>query len=224
MREFLHGFRALHFLGPCVTVFGSARFDERHRYYQLARDMGGRLARLGLTVITGGGPGIMEAANRGAREAGGPSIGCNIQLPQEQRPNPYLDHFVTFRYFFIRKVMLVKYSYGFLVMPGGFGTCDELFEALTLMQTQKIHDFRVVLMGSEYWRPMLGFVEDTMAASGTIDAADRSLVHVTDDPDEAMRIFAESMRHMKLKLRPLRPSTLLGEGRCVREPALPRSS
>src|SRR5688500_16509074 len=129
--EFMRGFRAMHFVGPCVTVFGSARFKEDHRYYELGREMGRRLARLGLTGMTGGGPGIMEAANRGAKEAGGCSIGCNIILPHEQRPNAYLDRFVEFKYFFVRKVMLIKYSHAFVVLPGGFGTLDELFEALT---------------------------------------------------------------------------------------------
>jgi uncharacterized protein (TIGR00730 family) len=212
-REFVRGFRALHFVGPCVTVFGSARFEENHPYYNVARDMGGRLARLGLTVLTGGGPGIMEAANRGAREAGGPSIGCNIQLPMEQRPNPYLDRYITFRYFFVRKVMLVKYSYGFLVMPGGFGTLDELFEALTLVQTQKIEDFKIVLMGTEYWRPMLDFMNDTMVAWNTVSAAETRLIHVTDDPEDAMAVFEHSTRALKLKPLPVKPSPLLGESR-----------
>src|SRR6185436_6522026 len=141
--EFLRGFRRLHFVGPCVTVFGSARFKEDHPYYTLARDIGRRLALAGATVMTGGGPGIMEAANRGAKEAGGYSIGCNIRLPLEQQPNPYLDRWVTFRYFFVRKVLLVKYSYAFVIMPGGFGTLDELFEAVTLIQTRKIESFPV---------------------------------------------------------------------------------
>src|SRR5262245_34492619 len=132
MMEFLRGFRKLHFVGPCVTVFGSARFKEDHEYYELGREMGRRLAQAGFTVITGGGPGIMEAANRGAKDAGGPSIGCNIRLPVEQKPNPYVDQFIEFRYFFVRKVMLAKYSYGFVALPGGFGTLDELFEIATL--------------------------------------------------------------------------------------------
>ncbi|MFN6195909.1 MAG: TIGR00730 family Rossman fold protein, partial [Planctomycetota bacterium] len=153
--EFIKGFRALHFLPPCVTVFGSARFREDNRWYGMARDVGAGLARAGFTVMTGGGPGIMEAANRGAREAGGLSVGCNITLPHEQKHNPYLDRFVEFRYFFVRKVMLVKYSYAFVVLPGGFGTMDELFEAATLIQTRKIEDFPLVLMGTEYWRPLL---------------------------------------------------------------------
>jgi uncharacterized protein (TIGR00730 family) len=209
MREFLRGFRALHFVGPCVTVFGSARFAEGHRHYELAREMGRRLAGLGLTVMTGGGPGVMEAANRGAREAGGRSVGCNIQLPMEQKPNPYLDLFVEFRYFFVRKVMLVKYSHAFVVMPGGFGTIDELFEALVLIQTRKIQGFRVVLMGVEYWRPLLDFISGPLTTSGAISPEDVGLLRVTDDADEAMAIIAESTA--KLARRPVRPSRLLGE-------------
>jgi uncharacterized protein (TIGR00730 family) len=140
--EFLRGFRALHFVGPCVTVFGSARFPETHPYYVLGRQLGARLARAGFTVMTGGGPGLMEAANRGAREAGGRSVGCNIELPQEQSPNPYLDRWITFEHFYVRKVMLVKYSYAFVALPGGFGTLDEIFETAVLIQTGKIRDFR----------------------------------------------------------------------------------
>src|SRR4249919_1864480 len=156
--EFILGFRTLHFVGPCVTVFGSARFDESHPYYALGREVGRGLARLGFTVMTGGGPGLMAAANRGAREAGGRSVGCNIELPQEQKPNPYLDQWVTFRHFFVRKLMLVKYSYAFIAMPGGFGTLDEIFETATLIQTHKIKDFPLVLVGKEYWQPMLDFL------------------------------------------------------------------
>jgi uncharacterized protein (TIGR00730 family) len=208
-REFMRGFRALHFVGPCVTIFGSARFAEGHRYYGLAREMGTRMAGLGLTVMTGGGPGIMEAANRGAREAGGRSIGCNIQLPMEQKPNPYLDRFVEFRYFFVRKVMLVKYSYAFVVMPGGFGTLDELFEALVLIQTRKIQGFRVVVMGVDYWRPLLDFIAGPMVAARAISAEDVGLLHLTDDPDEATAIVAEGTKD--LKLRPIKPLKVLGE-------------
>ncbi|MFZ2875227.1 MAG: TIGR00730 family Rossman fold protein [Phycisphaerales bacterium] len=185
-REFIRGFRALHFVGPCVTVFGSARFGEDHPAYAAARDMGARIAREGLTVMTGGGPGIMEAANRGAREAGGRSIGCNIELPMEQEPNPYLDRFVEFRYFFVRKVMLVKYSYAFVVLPGGFGTLDELFEAATLVQTGKILSFPVILMGVDYWAPMFEFLRSRLEARGTISPGDVDLLTLTDSPDEAM--------------------------------------
>lgn len=185
--ELMRGFRALHFVGPCITVFGSARFDETHPHYILAQALGARLAQSGFTVMTGGGPGIMEAANRGAKDVGGRSIGCNIELPFEQVPNPYLDRCIEFRYFFVRKVMLVKYSFGFVVLPGGFGTMDELFETLTLIQTRKIHDFPVVLMGKDYWDPMLGFLCDRMVAAGTIDREDMDRLVVTDDPDEAVR-------------------------------------
>lgn len=184
--EFLRGFRALHFLGPCVTVFGSARVAEDDPHYALARSVGARMAGLGFTVMTGGGPGIMEAANRGAHEAGGRSIGCNIELPHEQRPNPYLDRFVTFRYFFVRKVMLVKYSVAFVVMPGGFGTLDELFEAATLVQTGKIAAFPIVLMGTAYWAPLLAFLRDTLAARGMVDPKDLEILTVTDSVDEAV--------------------------------------
>ncbi len=149
-RDFLRGFRVLHFVGPCVTVFGSARAKPGDANYELARAVGAAIARLGFTVMTGGGPGIMEAANRGAKEAGGRSVGCNIQLPFEQAPNPYLDRSVTMHYFFVRKALLIKYSYAFVVMPGGAGTLDELFEALTLIQTGKIKNFPIVIMGTEY--------------------------------------------------------------------------
>jgi uncharacterized protein (TIGR00730 family) len=184
--EFIKGFRQLHFLGPCVTVFGSARFDERHRYYALAREMGRRLATAGFTVMTGGGPGIMEAANRGARDVGGLSVGCNIRLPQEQQPNPYLDKWVEFHYFFVRKVMLVKYSYAFVVMPGGFGTLDEIFETLTLVQTGKIKDFPIVLMGVDYWQPLMDFLRERLVTEGTVAADDPDRVLLTDSPDEAL--------------------------------------
>jgi uncharacterized protein (TIGR00730 family) len=181
--EFMRGFRRLHFVGPCVTVFGSARFQEDHPYYTLAREIGRRLAQSGATVMTGGGPGIMEAANRGAKEAGGYSIGCNIRLPLEQRPNPYLDRWVTFRYFFVRKVLLVKYSYAFVIMPGGFGTLDELFEAVTLIQTKKIESFPLILVGTEYWKPLLDFVRGTLIRAGTVAPEDIHLLTPTDSPE-----------------------------------------
>jgi uncharacterized protein (TIGR00730 family) len=211
--EFLKGFRRLHFVGPCVTVFGSARFKEDHRYYALARDVSSRLSRLGFTIMTGGGPGIMEAANRGARDAGGRSIGCNIMLPMEQRPNPYLDQFVEFRYFFVRKVMLVKYSYAFVVLPGGFGTLDEVFETLTLVQTGKIRDFPIILMGRDYWEPLLTFFRERLVAEKTIDPRDLDLMTVTDSPEEAVdRIADVAQRHFGFiwTSRP-RQSWLLGE-------------
>ncbi len=222
--EFVRGFRALHFVGPCVTVFGSARFGADHRYYRLAREVGRGLAREGWTVLTGGGPGIMEAANRGAQEAGGRSIGCNIVLPMEQQPNPYLDRMIEFRYFFVRKVMLVKYSIGFVTLPGGFGTLDEIFETATLMQTGKIRDFPVVLMGVDYWRPLLDFVRDTMMAEKTISPTDLDALTVTDDPEEALaalrRGVQDSSEAGRWKSAP-RPSVVLGEHDGVREPTPP---
>jgi hypothetical protein len=198
--EFVRGFRTLHFVGPCVTVFGSARFAEGHPSYELARELGRRIAAAGFTVMTGGGPGIMEAANRGAKDVGGRSIGCNIVLPQEQRPNPYLDRFLTFRYFFVRKVMLVKYSYAFVVMPGGFGTLDELFEAATLIQTGKIQDFPVVLVGKDYWRSLRGVLEE-MVEHGTIDREDVERLTFTDSPDEALSVI-DAMAVRRFGLRP----------------------
>jgi uncharacterized protein (TIGR00730 family) len=181
--DFVRGFRGLHFVGPCVSVFGSARFGEVHPYYAVARAVGGRLSALGFTVMTGGGPGLMEAANRAPR--GGRSVGCNIQLPLEQAPNPYLDRWVTCHYFFVRKVLLFKYSYAFIALPGGLGTLDELFEALTLIQTGKIRSFPIVLIGTEYWEPFVGLLRE-MLEERAIDAADLSLLKVTDDLDEAM--------------------------------------
>jgi hypothetical protein len=215
MAEFVRGFRVLHFAGPCVTVFGSARFPASHPYYALARDLGGRLARAGFTVMTGGGPGIMEAANRGAREAGGRSIGCNIALPMEQQPNPYLDLWLEFRYFFVRKVMLVKYSYAFVALPGGFGTMDEIFECATLIQTGKIKDFPLVLVGSDYWQPLLGFLRDTMLRRGTVAPADVARFVVTDSPEEAVsRILAAATQQFGLKWQPApKPVWLVGEHR-----------
>ncbi len=185
MRELIRGFRTLHFVGPCVTVFGSARFKEDHPYYTLARSVGQRLAKLGFTVMTGGGPGIMEAANRGAREAGGFSVGCNIVLPEEQKINPYLDRHVTFQHFYVRKVMLVKYSYAFVVMPGGIGTMDEFFEAAELIQTRKIESFPVILFAKDYWRPLVNFLNE-MVGAGTIARQDLDLLLFTDSVDEAM--------------------------------------
>lgn len=212
-REFIKGFRALHFVGPCVTVFGSARFQEDHPYYRLARDTSARISRTGFTIMTGGGPGIMEAANRGARDAGGRSVGCNIVLPMEQAPNPYLDKFVDFDYFFIRKVMLLKYSVAFVVMPGGFGTLDEIFETVTLIQTGKIHDFPIIVMGRAYWEPMLDFIQDTLVREGTISRSDLNLAHVTDDPEEAAAIIeAWRKRHPEHFQRAHRtPRTILAE-------------
>ena len=213
--EYMRGLRALHFVGPCVTVFGSARFPDGHPYYELARALGEGLAREGWTVVTGGGPGIMEAANRGAREAGGRSIGCNIVLPREQEPNPYLDRYVEFDHFFVRKVMLVKYSHAFVVLPGGFGTMDEVFETLTLMQTGKIEHFPIVAMGRDYWRHLTTFLNQTMVAQGTIDGRDLELVIGTDAVDEALAHIrkAAELRRAAEPLRIPRPSWILGESK-----------
>lgn len=211
VREFVHGFRSLHFVGPCVTVFGSARFPMEHPYCQLARETGAGLARVGFAVMTGGGPGIMEAANRGAKEMGGLSLGATIKLPHEEAANRYLDRQVSFEYFFVRKVVLVKYSYGFVVLPGGFGTLDEVFNTVTLVQTLKIRDFPIVLMGSDYWSPLIGFLRDTMVSRGTISRGDPDLLTVTDDPDEAVRLIsARAMLKFGLRWQP-KPIRVLGE-------------
>jgi uncharacterized protein (TIGR00730 family) len=210
--EFVHGFRNLHFVGPCVTVFGSARFPETHPYYVLARQLGGQLARAGFTVMTGGGPGIMEAANRGAREVGGRSVGCNIELPQEQQPNPYLDHWITFRHFYVRKVMLVKYSYAFVALPGGFGTLDEIFETAVLIQTGKIRDFPLVLMGQEFWQPLLDFITGRLTREGVIDPADEKRFTVTDSVDEAVATIVDAAtRRFGLSYHPPRRRWFFGE-------------
>ena len=192
--EFLRGFESFDFAVPCVTVFGSARFPEGHRYYELARETGRELARAGFAVMTGGGPGIMEAANRGAKEAGGLSLGCNIELPREQEPNPYLDKFIEFEHFFIRKVMLVKYSSAFVVMPGGFGTLDEVFEVVTLIQTGKLERFPIVTMGVEFWGHMRDFISRTLLSEGTIDASDLELWSPAQTPEDAVRLIRAGMR------------------------------
>lgn len=209
--ELLRGFRTLHFLKPCVTVFGSARFEEGDRYYALAREMGRRIGGMGFTVMTGGGPGVMEAANRGAREAGACSIGCNIALPLEQQPNAYLDRFVEFEHFFVRKLMLVKYSYAFVVLPGGFGTLDEVFELATLIQTGKIENFPCVVMGLDYWGPLREFITQRMVAAGTISPEDAGLILFTDDPLEAERWIAERTRGLLASHAIRRPLRWLGE-------------
>ena len=193
--EVLQGFRALHFVGPCVTVFGSARFKEDQLYYTVAREVGARLARAGFTVMTGGGPGIMEAANRGAKEAGGYSVGCNIQLAHEQTPNPYLDRWITFRHFYVRKLMLVKYSYAFVALPGGFGTLDEIFETATLIQTSKIKNFPLILMGREYWLPLIEFMRDRLIVERTIDPIDLDRITVTDSAAEAVDSITDVAMH-----------------------------
>jgi len=190
--EFLRGFESFAFDRPCVTVFGSSRFEEGHRYYHLAREVGTALARAGYAVMTGGGSGIMEAANRGAREAGGLSIGCNITLPREQKPNPYLDRFIQLDHFFVRKVMLVKYSSAFVVMPGGFGTLDEAFELATLMQTHKIEHFPLIAVGSDFWDELINFARDTMIREGTLSPEDASFVHLVDTAADVVRVIREA--------------------------------
>ncbi|MBI3637337.1 MAG: TIGR00730 family Rossman fold protein [Candidatus Rokubacteria bacterium] len=208
----MRGFRALHFVGPCVTVFGSARLKEDHPYYAMARDIGRGLAGLGFTVVTGGGPGLMEAANRGARDARGRSIGCNIELPAEQHPNPYLDRWITFRHFFVRKVMLVKYSYAFIAMPGGFGTLDEIFETATLIQTHKIRDFPLVLVGRDFWRPLTDFLHGTLERMTLIDPADADRLIVTDSAAAAVAAVRDiAIPSFGLRARPPRRRWYLGE-------------
>lgn len=191
--QFIKGFRSLHFAGPCVTVFGSARYKSDHKYYQAAVEFGKRIAGMGLTTMTGGGPGIMEAANKGAFENNGMSVGCNIILPHEQHANPYLHKSINIKFFFVRKVLLVKYSYAFVIMPGGFGTMDEFFETLTLVQTKTINDFPIVLYGREYYQPLMDAMED-MARQGTISPDDMKLVLITDDMDEAIDHIAKYIR------------------------------
>lgn len=206
--QFLNGFRKLHFVGPCITVFGSARFKEDNIHYQNARELGKRLSEMGFAVMTGGGPGIMEAANRGAFEVGGVSIGCNIQLPHEQSTNPYVTREVKFKYFFVRKVLLIKYSYAFVVMPGGFGTLDELFETITLIQTGILNNFPVVLIGKEFYKDIREMV-DKMIAEGTISPQDTNLLFFTDDIQEATAYIRKFIRdNYKIKRK---ASWLLGE-------------
>lgn len=214
VREFVAGFRKFHFLGPCVTVFGSARFPETHTYYKLAREVGSQVSRLGFTVITGGGPGIMEAANRGAKDVNGRSIGCNIVLPMEQKPNKYLDSWLNINYFFVRKVLLTKYSYAFVVMPGGYGTLDEFFEAITMMQTGKLTRFPVVLMGKDYHKELQGHVE-RMVNERTISPEDAKLYLFTDSVEEAVehiqRFAIDGFGLKKKKV--YKPIGILGERR-----------
>ncbi len=199
--QLFRGIRTLHFVGPSITVFGSARFKEDNKYYQAAREFGKRIAAIGFTTMTGGGPGIMEAANRGAFENGGRSVGCNIKLPFEQKPNPYMQKWITFDYFFIRKAMLLKYSYAFIVMPGGFGTMDEFYGTLTLVQTKSITQFPIVLFGKDFFEPLMKDIE-FMANEGTISKDDMSLVLVTDSIDEAMHHIHTFIRaNYKVKIK-----------------------
>jgi len=189
MAEFVEGYEKLAIIGPCVTIFGSARTNNQHPYYKLAEETAYKLAQAGFGVITGGGPGIMEAANKGAKMAGGKSVGLNIQLPFEQTSNPYIDadKILSFYYFFIRKVMFMKYAQGFVVLPGGFGTCDEFFEAITLIQTKKIARFPIVMMGKEYWADMLKWIKEKMLFENNINEKDLDLFIVVDDPNEAVK-------------------------------------
>ncbi len=197
--EFLRGFESFDRFAidrPCVTVFGSARFGPEHPYYVQARELGTALAQAGFGVMTGGGPGIMEAANRGAKEAGGLSIGCNIVVPHEQKPNDYLDCFIEFEHFFIRKVMLVKYSTAFVILPGGFGTLDEAFEVVTLVQTGKLVQFPIILLGKPFWDELNSFARQAMLAEGTISPGDLALVQRAHTPAEAVRLIIEGMPHL----------------------------
>ena len=206
--EFIKGFRALHFVGPCVTVFGSARFKDGHPYYEMAEALSGKIAQLGFTIMTGGGPGIMEAANKGAKAAGGKSVGCNIVLPIEQHPNPYLDKWVNIRYFFVRKTLLIKYSYAFVVMPGGFGTLDEYFEAMTLIQTKKINEFPIVIFDTAFHKDLLEHIA-VMKNQLTISDTDTKLFLVTDSIDEAVEYIKQNSV-VKFALKPREPYKRFG--------------
>lgn len=193
MGEFVEGYDKLFKIGPCVSIFGSARTEAGGAYYEMARHTAKKVTKQGFGVITGGGPGVMEAANKGAQEGGGKSVGLGISLPHEQGLNPYVDndYVINFHYFFARKVMFVKYAQGFIVFPGGFGTLDEFFEAMTLIQTKKINPFPIVLIGTEYWGGLVDWIKDTMVENGTISSDDINLFHLTDDPDEAVQIVCD---------------------------------
>lgn len=218
-RNFIRGFRKMHFLGPCVTVFGSARFPKDHVYYEKAEEIGAALSKLGFTVMTGGGPGIMEAANKGAYEAGGLSVGCNIILPREQDPNPYLHTWINIPYFFVRKFLLIKYSYAFVVMPGGIGTLDELFEALTLIQTGMIQNFPVVLFGSEYHKELHEHIQ-LMLAEESISPKDMDLLFITDSVEDLItHIQKHAIEKFGLVRRPVRPRWWFGEIQAGERPA-----
>jgi len=194
MSEFVYGFDALAHVPPCVTIFGSARTPPDDPSYAAAVETARLLAKAGFGIITGGGPGIMEAANKGAQEGGNLSIGCNIELPFEQAPNPYLDISLDFRYFFVRKTMFVKYSNAFIIFPGGFGTMDELFEALTLIQTKKVSNFPVILYGSKYWEGLLNWIRVTMLEEEKVSEDDVSLLRISDDPQEICDIVCDAYR------------------------------
>lgn len=210
--DLIRAYRILHFVGPCVTIFGSARTKPGTRWYELAREMGAACAELGFTTITGGGPGIMQAGNQGAFEAGGRSLGVNIILPFEQGVNPYVHKSVDMRYFFTRKTMLVKYSYAFIVMPGGAGTLDEMFETMTLIQTGKLKNFPIILMGKDFWQPLMDFVYK-MAEEGTISPEDPDLIFFTDSVEEAKaHLNRHAVRQFGLRRKEIpRPIPVLGE-------------
>ncbi len=209
--SFIRAFRKMHFIGPCVTVFGSARFDKTNPFYKKAEQVGAALANMGFTVMTGGGPGIMEAANKGAYEAGGYSVGCNIILPFEQKPNPYLHKWINIRYFFVRKFLLIKYSYAFVVMPGGMGTLDELFESITLIQTKMIQNFPVVIFGSDYHKELCEHIR-IMAENESISPKDMELLFVTDSVEEMVaHIRTHAIERFKLVKKPQRPNWWFGE-------------
>jgi uncharacterized protein (TIGR00730 family) len=205
LMQFIKGFRTLHFVGPCVTIFGSARFKEDHPYYKQTEKIAGEIAKLGFTIMTGGGPGIMEAANRGARDVGGRSVGCNIVVPHEQSHNPYLDKWVNIKYFFVRKNLLMKYSYAFVVMPGGFGTLDEYFEALTLIQTNMVSQFPIIIFDREYHKDLMEHI-DLMVDKGTIAEEDLKLCLFTDSIEEAVKHLQENSIK-KFNLKPAGPTT-----------------
>jgi uncharacterized protein (TIGR00730 family) len=210
--DLVKGFRVLHFAGPCICIFGSARFKPDNEYYVQARELSARIAQLGFTIMTGGGPGIMEAANRGARDVGGKSVGINIELPFEQKENDYLDKFVNIKYFFVRKTLLIKYAYGFVCMPGGFGTMDELFESMTLIQTGKLKDFPIIIFNKAYHKNLLELIED-MKNAGTISAEDLNLLLVTDDMDEAVQHIKKVISQYGLTTqKKFKPLAWLGEG------------
>ncbi len=210
LAEFIQGFDALADIGPAVTFFGSSKFSRRNKYYKLARKTAYMLGKEGFTIITGGGPGIMEAANRGAFDAGVTSVGLNIEIPQEEEHNPYQTISLKFKYFFVRKVMLLRYALAYVIFPGGFGTFDELFEAATLIQTERIFPFPVILFGRDYWSELYQFMRKKMIKTGTIDEKDLSIFHLTDEPQEVVSIIKEEV---KTKLDILENQDLLPEVR-----------
>ena len=213
MASFIKGFRKMHFIGPCVTIFGSARFTPDSIHYQNAEKMGADLSKLGFTIMTGGGPGIMEAANKGAYEAGGLSVGVNIILPFEQEPNPYLHKWIDIRYFFVRKFLLIKYSYAFIVMPGGMGTLDELFEAITLKQNNMIEDFPIVIFDREYHKELIGHIE-LMAKNESISFEDMDLYFVTDSAEEVVKhLKIHAIKKFGLTKEKYKPKWWYGENR-----------